>query len=158
MIDEEGNDSGKPGTRAAGLGILPLVTSFEAEKTTRRWSGRQEENEPIHGYEIHTGRSSITYSAEVVPLFYSNSGGKPEGVVSHNGRITGTYLHHVFHNDEWRSRWLNRVRKHKNLPGLAVVYYEREKDQRLDELAATFERHINVDDLIDLMENTADDK
>ncbi|RKD72891.1 adenosylcobyric acid synthase (glutamine-hydrolysing) [Sinobaca qinghaiensis] len=158
LIDEEGNDSGTAGTRAAGLGILPLVTSFEAEKTTRRWSGRQEENEPIHGYEIHTGRSSITYSAEVVPLFYSNSGGEPEGIVSHNGRITGTYLHHVFHNDEWRSRWLNQVRKHKNLPGLDVVYYEKEKDQRLDELAAAFERHVNVDDLIDLMESTADDK
>ncbi|WP_252313322.1 hypothetical protein [Sinobaca sp. H24] len=153
LLDEDGHDSGTSGTKAQGLGILPVVTSFEAEKTTRRWTGIEGDNERIDGYEIHTGRSTITYSAEAVPLFYSDRGGDPEGIVSVGGRVTGTYLHHVFHNDEWRSRWLNQVRKQKGLPELEVVYYEKEKDKRLDELAAAFEAHVSVDDLIELMEN-----
>lgn len=153
LLDEDGHDSGTSGTKAQGLGILPVVTSFEAEKTTRRWTGIEGDNERIDGYEIHTGRSIITYSAEAVPLFYSDRGGDPEGIVSVGGRVTGTYLHHVFHNDEWRSRWLNQVRKQKGLPELEAVYYEKEKDKRLDELAAAFEAHVSVDDLIELMEN-----
>ena len=45
------------------------------------------------------------------------------------GTIAGTYIHGIFENDIWRDRYINLIRKSKNLPLLnkkSISYKKRE--------------------------------
>jgi len=101
LIDTEGIDGNAP-----GLGLLPLVTQFAAQKTVTKthvtwgtlrgpWaalSGVQ-----VTGYEIHHGQTQAHPAMlaagavlhEVVPGLVWQSG---------NGQVLGTYLHGLFEN------------------------------------------------------------
>ncbi|ADE55041.1 cobyric acid synthase [Coraliomargarita akajimensis] len=72
-----------------GLGLLPLNTSYAAEKCV------QQVNADWHGatwqaYEIHMGRTELTEAVE--PLLRTDD--KPEGIRRNN--VWGTYLHGLF--------------------------------------------------------------
>lgn len=102
--DPEGLD-GEPGW-SPGLGLLAGTTRFAPEKATVQVRGRVT---AAHGllaaargleltaYEIHMGRTTTTEAA----LFAVDRGQgqmEPEGAVSRDGRVLGTYLHGLFHN------------------------------------------------------------
>ena len=38
-----------------------------------------------------------------------------DGAVALDGRVWGTYIHGILHNDDFRRAWLNRIRTHKGL-------------------------------------------
>ncbi|MBI5383016.1 MAG: cobyric acid synthase [Opitutae bacterium] len=85
----------------AGLGLLPVVTEFHAEKIVRqvevecagrRWSA----------YEIHMGRTTPTAPCEPLQTVTDASGPRPEGV--RVGNVWGTYLHGWFEAPELRQR------------------------------------------------------
>jgi adenosylcobyric acid synthase len=109
-----------------GMGLLPVVTAFEAEKTTIRSEGwavhpllcsQEGPKIQVEGYEIHFGetRRAIPKNSEGVhPLFVLN--GRQEGMADLELRVGGTYLHNAFHNDAFRVFWLNQLRKNKGLP------------------------------------------
>ncbi|WP_375534739.1 cobyric acid synthase [Alteribacillus sp. HJP-4] len=153
LNDEEGNDSGRPGSIVNGLQLLPVNTKFEKHKITRRWSGtfQMESSQQlfVSGFEIHEGTAESCYSAEWKPLFISQ--GKPEGLCSLNFRIIGTYIHHIFHNDGWRTWWLNQVRRSKKIADQPVIPFGILKDEILDELAEQIEKHLNVEEIINIM-------
>ena len=99
LIDTQGIDG-----NAAGLGLLPLVTQFAADKTVQRtaaqfgqvqgvWSALS--GVTVHGYEIHHGqtqahtamRAAGQVAHEVIPtLAWQNEA----------GNVMGTYLHGLF--------------------------------------------------------------
>lgn len=99
LIDTEGVDG-----NAAGLGLLPLVTSFEARKTVRltetqlgevRGAWSRLAGVPLRGYEIHHGQTAQHPAMaaagdkvhEVVPgLAWQNA----------KGNVLGLYLHGMF--------------------------------------------------------------
>ena len=60
---------------------------------------------------------------------------REEGYYSKDGRIVGTYLHHLYHNDGWRHYWLNEVRRSAGLPEREKVDVGAMKDGRYDRLA-----------------------
>ena len=66
-----------------------------------------------------------------------------EDYVGENGRLIGTYLHHLFHNDEWRNDWLNRLREQKGITVRTVVNVGRVKDERYNELANGILPHLD---------------
>lgn len=116
LSDPDGVESA-PGTQAHGLGLLPIVTDFAAEKRTVQVQGTLQASEgpfaalqgtPIHGYEIHMGQSTIT-QAEVSPLcaLGSLSDLHADGLVI--GPHWGTYLHGIFDNDALRHAWLRSL-------------------------------------------------
>ncbi|MBC6428079.1 MAG: cobyric acid synthase [Cellvibrionales bacterium] len=85
---------GAPGT-ARGLGLLDLRTELRPQKILRQveahlqlGSGPTE----IHGYEIHCGQSQG--AALRRPLLHI--GPRPEGALSTDGQIAGTYVHGLF--------------------------------------------------------------
>lgn len=104
-------------TEIEGLGLLPIETVFEGDKTTRRRSGRAihpatSGGYAVSGYEIHFGRARQDVGAAgFSPLFELE--GEPDGVADAELRTAGTYLHNAFHNDSFRSDWLNKIRKSK---------------------------------------------
>ena len=97
LVDPHGIDGNAP-----GLGLLPLVTVFEREKTVRhRTAGFGEltgawaalSDVPVAGYEIHHGQT-----AEHPQLAYDGRAVMPDGLAWQNarGNVLGLYLHGLF--------------------------------------------------------------
>ena len=55
------------------------------------------------GYEIHIGRTDGPDRARP----FAEVGGRPEGAVSPDGRVMGSYLHGMFTADAFRAAWLS---------------------------------------------------
>ncbi|WP_026575285.1 cobyric acid synthase [Bacillus sp. UNC438CL73TsuS30] len=155
MIDEAGSDTGVKNSMIQGLSIIPGKTIFYDEKETTRTQAVYHENTgfpktlELKGYEIHLGRTFIRHKG---CSFLRLAEGKEEGYFQNNGQIIGTYLHHLFHNDEWRNRWLNLIRKMKGLPPQEIRTIQEFKDQRFDSLASDMKRHLKWELLKELIE------
>jgi adenosylcobyric acid synthase len=100
----------------AGLGLLPVETTFEPEKRTVRAAGRVSADRglfagcaglAVEGYEIHMGRSAPLDSA--APLLRLAPDERPDGAASADGWVAGTYLHGLLHNDALRQRLLQNI-------------------------------------------------
>ncbi|UOQ95405.1 cobyric acid synthase [Halobacillus shinanisalinarum] len=137
-----------------GIGIFPLSTTFVKNKQTIRVSGHIHEASgyslvPMSGYEIHLGRTagSIKY-----PFLQLNDG--PEGISLDQGRLIGTYLHDCFHNDEWRTEWLNRLRRKSGLSE-QVMTDTGGRDERYERLAKHLETYLDTEKIIQMIEESA---
>jgi adenosylcobyric acid synthase len=97
LVDPHGIDGNAP-----GLGLLPLVTVFEREKTVRHraatfgtltgdWAALS--NVPMAGYEIHHGQT-----AAHPQMAQDGQAVMPEGLAWQNarGNVLGLYLHGLF--------------------------------------------------------------
>src|SRR3977135_957290 len=76
--------------------------------------------------------------------------GAPEGAVSPDGRVMGTYIHGLFADDRQRTAWLARVGA-----GASAISYDALVEHTLDRLAAHLERHIDLDRLLALARGRA---
>lgn len=84
---------GEPGS-SPGLGFLDFETTLEPEKQLRRVEGRLTLADAfVTGYEIHAGVS--TGPALNHPAVRLRDG-RPDGALSDDGQILGTYLHGLF--------------------------------------------------------------
>ncbi|WML27020.1 cobyric acid synthase [Neobacillus sp. OS1-33] len=148
MMDKEGSDTGIPIHKVRGLGVIPATTTFYKEKETNQVIAMYHHatglrsNHPLEGYEIHLGKT--IFSKEVCP-FLTLANGLEDGYFGHDGQIIGTYLHHLFHNDEWRNQWLNMIRKKKGLPSEQIRSISEYKDKRYDLIAAEMKSHLKWD-------------
>jgi adenosylcobyric acid synthase len=96
---------------------------------------------------MHIGRTSGADCAR--PML--DLGGRPDGAVSADRRVMGTYVHGIFAGDAFRHAFLNSLRARAD-SGLA---YESLVDQLLDELADHLERHLDTERILDLASRTA---
>jgi adenosylcobyric acid synthase len=154
IIDETGSDTGIVNKCVAGLGWIPGRTIFYDEKETVRAAGVYHEdtglvpNGKLEGYEIHLGKTLLHQQG---CSFLALENGKEEGYYGMNGQIIGTYLHHLFHNDEWRNHWLNMIRNSKGLHRKETIYISEYKDKRYDEIAGQMRAHLNFEQLNDII-------
>jgi len=140
MQDPDGVD-GPSGTEQ-GLGLLNITTRMRPGKTVRENSGEHLASAtPISGYEIHVGETTGPDAER--PFAILNTG--PDGASSPAGDITGTYLHGVFGSDAFRRYWLNRIRS----DAAGDFDYNQNVDNALNQLAASLEKHIDVDALLE---------
>ena len=147
LIDEEGTDTGIVAFAETGLGLIDSLTYFRKEKQTIRVEGTYHpqtgiREERIEGYEIHLGDTIFLDEVGKKPLFLFESE-REEGYYSENGRMIGTYLHHLFHNDGWRNHWLNAVRCSVNLPQRLKVDVGVLKDERYERLAEEMGKNLD---------------
>jgi adenosylcobyric acid synthase len=85
-----------------GLGLLPVETAFAPEKVTVQATGESlQDGHALTGYQIHMGQTRLLDNARP---FARLSDGSLDGAV--HGRASGTYLHGLFHNREFRRSWL----------------------------------------------------
>jgi adenosylcobyric acid synthase len=125
-------------SETAGLGLLPVETSFAGEKLTRQVSAQviggagwfeKIRGESLTGYEIHMGRTL---------------GGTPwlsiGSAVSPDGRLWGCYLHGLFANDGFRRGWLSSLLR-RDLPGPATTW---DLDTALDRLADSVQAALDI--------------
>ena len=122
------------------LGFLPLSTEFARKKIIRQVSGE------ISGYETHYGRTIYHYSDDFTPLFMID--GKPEGMMSSDMRLAGTYLHGVFENDAFRTEWLNSIRRAKNYGTRGIIDTHTVLDDTFDKIAEALRTHIDIPEIM----------
>jgi adenosylcobyric acid synthase len=140
VADPDGIE-GSPG-QTPGLGLLDVITTMTPEKSLTRVTAKHAETkQPIAAYEIHIGR---TEGADRVRPFAFVDGG-PEGAISADGRVQGSYLHGLFASDAFRSAYLARF-------GVAVANesYGARVEGALDALADHIEKHLDVEGLLAL--------
>jgi adenosylcobyric acid synthase len=140
LSDPHGTE-GAAGT-AEGLGWLDVDTELAGDKQLVAAEGRcRLTSAPVEGYEMHIGRT--TGPGLDRPLLDLN--GRPDGAVSDDGRVLGSYLHGLFASDAFRHAFLARLTD-RNASGLA---YEAEVEATLDKLAAHLERCLDLDRLLE---------
>jgi adenosylcobyric acid synthase len=132
---------GPPGT-AEGLGLLEVETTLTGEKRLEPAHGVTFDDAPFTGYEMHMG---ATEGPACARPFARLTDGSPEGAVSADGRVSGTYIHGLFADDRQRSAWLTRFTS-----GCAGVAYDAMIEETLDQFAAHLAAHIDLDRLLTL--------
>ncbi len=139
LHDPDGVEA-EPGCVEEGLGLLPTTTVFEGMKATRRTRGRTREGAPggaghdVEGYEIHMGRTS---GAERPFL---DIGDHEDGAVSPDGRVAGTYLHGLLHNDGWRAALLAELGRTAAWSASSGA----RREAAFDRLADVVEAHVDL--------------
>ena len=135
--DPQGHD-GAPGT-SEGLGLLDLATVMTGDKALTRVRATTQGGATAEGYEIHVGRTEGPDRAR--PLFHVE--GRPEGAVSADGLVAGTYLHGCFASDAARAEWLAAWGQPPS-----PARYEDGVEAALDGLAAHLSAHLDLDALL----------
>jgi len=141
MVSDPAGIEGVPET-ATGLGLLDVDTVLGGDKILRPARGTLAgEGAAFEGYEMHVGRTV----GEGLARPFLTIGASPDGAVSRNGRIMGTYVHGLFASGAARTALLARFgavsqgRDH----GACV-------DSLLDEIAAGLENALDVGGLAQL--------
>jgi adenosylcobyric acid synthase len=123
-----------------GLGLLDLATEMTADKRLTRVSAVHVATKAaMAGYEIHIGRTEGPDRAR--PFAHIN--GVPEGAVSADGRIMGSYLHGMFAEDGFRRAFLQGFGMQSGAQSYGAVV-----QQTLDALADHLETHLDVPGLL----------
>jgi adenosylcobyric acid synthase len=131
---------GPPGV-AEGLGLLDVETVLSGEKRLEPVRG-DAGGIPFSGYEMHMG---VTAGPDCARPFARLSCGAPEGAVSPDGRVVGTYIHGLFHDDSQRAAWLARLGA-----GPSAIAHDALVETTLDRLAAHVAAHIDVERILSL--------
>ncbi len=131
-----------PAGTVKGLGLLNIDTVLSPEKTLTLASGTTTDGMSFSGYEMHMG---VTEGPDRARPFSHLADGTPEGAVSVNGRIIGTYIHGLFADDRQRAAWLARLGA-----GPSTVAYDELVEATLDRLAQHLETFVDLDRLLSL--------
>jgi len=135
-ISDPDGIEGAPGS-VEGLGYLDVTTVLTQEKSTVAATATHiASGAPVCGYEIHVGRTDGPGSD--APMMRLQDG-RPDGAVSRDGRVCGTYIHGLFTDDAFRAAYLAAFGVGSNLA------YERDIDRILDDLALHLEEVLDIE-------------
>ena len=138
IADPDGIE-GPPGT-SEGLGLLDVDTVLARTKQLRLETATHlASGEALSGYHMHMG---VTSGPDTQRPF-AQVADEPEGAISADGRVIGTYLHGLFSADGFRRAFLGNAAS----PDLA---FEAAIELALDGLANHLEAHIDIDRLLGL--------
>ncbi len=137
----------EPGADVPGLGLLRMITTFAGDKSTLRVVGEttaavgpwaEAAGTPVEGYEIHMGRTlPIPDSAPLRPLLRIED--RWDGAVSEDGRVAGTYVHGLFHNDAFRHALLASLGRRE------APAHRFDREREFDRLAQHVRSHLDVE-------------
>jgi adenosylcobyric acid synthase len=146
LDDPDGTEG--PAGAVDGLGLLQVETRLGGDKALLEVNGKDRTSgQAVRGYEMHIGK---TVGADCGrPMLDLN--GRPDGAMSADTRIMGSYVHGVFAGDGFRHAFLDTLRR-RDRSGVA---YETLVDQVLDELADHLARHLDTQRILDLASRTA---
>jgi adenosylcobyric acid synthase len=122
--------------------LLDVATTLSADKRLVATRGATHDGVPFAGYEMHMG---LTDGPDRARPFARLADGAPDGAVSADGRVMGTYVHGLFADDRQRAAWLARLGA-----GGAAVSYETQVEATLDRLAAHLAECVDLDRVLAL--------
>jgi adenosylcobyric acid synthase len=119
-----------------GLGWLDLQTTLKKEKQLKQITGKLcFAKALVSGYEIHMGVSEGAALANPALTI----AGQPEGAISADNNIAGTYVHGLFDHPESSAAWLAWA----GLKEVQTFDYEALKEAELNRLADCVEVHLD---------------
>lgn len=125
-----------------GFGWFDMRTVLQSCKQLRNVEGTLcIEQASVSGYEIHAGHSDGPALEHPVAMLEH---GRPDGAMSADGRILGTYLHGLFE----RPAACAALLRWAGLPQPADVDHPARREQMLDRLADAVERSLDVPRLL----------
>lgn len=127
-----------PGT-TAGLGLFELSTRLDATKHLQNVAGELVGGGAVAGYRIHCG---VTTGADRARPFMQLADG-PDGAVSADGRIAGTYLHGLFDT----ASGCDAILAWAGLDDAASIDQAERREASLDRLADAIEAAIDIEAL-----------
>ncbi len=164
IIDDPQGVEDTPGN-SEGLGLLPLATELTHHKILQQVEGSLHllgENAAVAGYEIHCGRSrSLMPLTQPLQLRAKNDSEQqahstidlsadnqqaptaPEGMLSSDGQILGTYVHGLFDSPQA----CQLILKWAGMQKAEMVDVNQVREQQLDRLADVLEQHLDRDRL-----------
>ena len=145
IADPDGIE-GAPGT-VAGLGLLEVDTVLGGDKTLRRVAG-EALGARCDGYEMHIGTTQGPDAARALVHF---DDGRSDGAISPDGLVAGTYLHGFLAEPSQRAAWLARLGGEGG-----GADYRASVDTALDAIAASLERHVDIDAIVALSAQAGD--
>ena len=136
-----------PAGTIAGLGLLETETVMTPAKTVRQVEGVALDA-AFSGYEIHMGQT--TGPATSRPFARLGESGTPDGAISADGRVIGSYVHGALASTALRAALLARL-------GMTTdgLDHGARVDTALDAIAEAMERHLDVDAMIALAQEAA---
>jgi adenosylcobyric acid synthase len=139
LADPDGVEG--PAATVDGLGLLDVTTTLSPQKRLEPVRCTSGDGTPFAGYEMHMG---VTQGPDCTRPFARVLDGTPEGAMSADGRVVGTYVHGLFADDRQRAGWLERF------AATATIRYDDLVERTLDALAAHLETHLHIDRLLTL--------
>jgi adenosylcobyric acid synthase len=131
-----------------GLGLLPVTTTFAADKILRTVAGHSPLlGSPVGGFEIRHGRP-VAHGGDA---FIVDAGNAPEGCAL--GGTLGTSWHGLLEHDEARRALLRWVAGRRGLPfAPGHIEFRAERERQLDRLGDLVEEHLDTDRLSALID------
>jgi len=148
--------------KISGMGLLPVRTSIEKEKVTSQVCAKVhplnrffKDTGELKGYEIHMGRTDFWEERCMFEIIERDGSpiSVPDGFISEDSRVWGTYIHGIFDNDGFREEFISRIKLAKGLPVAAREESEADtsfnfqefKETQYDRLAALVRRNIDME-------------
>ena len=126
---------------SAGVGLLEIETTMGAQKTLRRVSGEETTTGArIEGYEMHIGISTGDATRRPMVRFED---GSLDGAMSENCRVAGCHVHGLFNSSAYRAALLAALGAQSSGQNHAASV-----DAALNDVAATLERSLDIEELI----------
>ncbi len=136
IADREGIEG--PAGESRGLELLPIDTELASGKQLTETRGKLNGcGTPISGYEIHCGVSN-TYRSTQALLTLAD--GQPEGTLSDDGQIAGTYLHGLFD----QAAGCAALLRWAGLQAPQTVDRQQQRESALERLADCLEDHLDM--------------
>ncbi len=137
VMDPDGVEG--PAGEAPGLGLLDVETVLTGEKRLALADGRLAGGAPVRGYEMHVGR---TTGPDMARPFAWLESGAPDGAVTADGRIAGSYLHGLFDMPAARAALIGA-----GVAGVRPTAHSAAVDTALNEIAQALEAALDVEAL-----------
>lgn len=144
QIDDPLGVESMPGSAKQGLGLLDMHTTLHAEKQLRQNQGHLLlNNAAISGYEIHAGVSEG--KALLRPLLQLSHG--PDGAISEDQQIIGTYLHGLFE----QQTSCDALLQWAGLNNVSSPDYHALREADIERLAEMVEQHMDTTALLAIL-------
>ncbi len=134
--DPQGIESGCGSSE--GLGLLAMETTLQPGKQLRNVVGRLAlDRAQVSGYEIHAGITQGDALASPAVLLADG----PDGALSSDGQVLGTYLHGLFESPAACDALLAWA----GLQQPRTPDYHQQRERSIERLADTVEKHLDLD-------------
>lgn len=180
LSDQEGTEAGVPGRTISGMGLLPLQTQFQEEKTRTQVKGCFGTVSGIfsglsgmeaEGYEIHMGETSSVggdivknvikeqekaVNHSLLKLREEQAGNhaeKQDGCCRDN--LYGTYVHGIFDKAEVAETIIRALMKEKGMEpevGGLSFDYEKYREEQYNRLADTMRKYLDMEAIYRILE------
>jgi adenosylcobyric acid synthase len=134
-----------PEGESPGLGWLDFATTLEAEKQLCNTRGVLTFGDAaLKGYEIHSG---VSFGKALEKPAAILEGARPDGAVSEDGQILGTYVHGLFEAPDACEALL----KWAGVPAPQRVDYAAVRERAIERVADSVESHLDLERILSLI-------